>query len=257
MKRRLVLAVVALLAFGGVKLPFERTLAAEHHAAFFRGAKLDLGLREQIGQMGLLAALSGFRSLVADALYLHAHAAWERTEWGRMKLDFDAVTALQPRCLLFWEQASWHMAFNASVAARENPKQPREALRIKAQREYFKIGEQYLLAGIQNNPDRPVLYDRLGFLYREKFIDHCKSAAAYAACAKLPKAPQYAHRFAAYELAQCPGHEREAYELLLSLYKKGEDERLPTLVKWLGILQEKLNVPPEQKVDTSPPSAKP
>jgi hypothetical protein len=248
MRRRLILVLLSLLAFGAVKVPLEERLAAEHRKGFFHGAKLDLSLREQIGQMGFLAALSGFRSLVADALYLHAHVAWERTEWGTMKLDFDAVTALQPRCLLFWDQAAWHMAYNASIAARENPKQPREALRIKAQREYWHLGEEYLLRGIANNPDRPMLYDRLGFLYREKFQDHCKSAAAYADCAKLPTAPQYAHRFAAYELAQCPGHEREAYELLRSLYDKGEKERLPTLLKWLGYLQEKLNVPPERKV---------
>jgi hypothetical protein len=253
MKRRLVIVVIALLAFGAAKLPFEEALEAQHRAAFFRGARLDLSLREQIGQMGFIAALSGFRSLVADALYIHAHAAWERTEWGRMKLDFDAVTALQPRCLLFWDQASWHMAFNASIAAYQNPKQPREALRLKAQREYWKLGEEYLLRGIANNPDKPLLYDRLGFLYREKFQDHCKAAEAYRQCALLPRAPQYAHRFYAYELAQCPGHEREAYDLLLKLYKQGEDERLPTLLRWLGTLQEKLNVPADQKVDTSPP----
>lgn len=253
MRRRLVIVFFALLIFGALKLRFEEALEARQRAAFFHGAKLNLSLSEQIGQMGFLAALSGFRALVADALYIRAHAAWERTEWGRMKLDFDAVTALQPRCLLFWDQAAWHMAFNASVAAYDNPKQPREALRLKAQREYWKLGEDYLLRGIANNPDRPLLYDRLGFLYREKFKDHCKAAEAYRQCAAQPKAPQYAERFHAYELAQCPGHEREAYELLLSLYQRGEDERLPTLLRWLGHLQEKLNVPAEKKVDTSPP----
>lgn len=254
MIRRFALLFAGLLAFGAIKVPCEQHLEAVHRAAFFHGAKLDLGLREQIGQMGFLAALSGFRSLVADALYLHAHTAWERTEWGRMKLDFDAVTALQPRCLLFWDQAAWHMAYNASVAARDNPKQPREALRIKAQREYWKLGEEYLLAGIANNPDRPMLYDRLGFFYREKLKDHCKAAEAYAQCAKLPKAPQYAHRFAAYELAQCPGHEREAYELLRSLYLRGEDEHLPTLLRWLDHLQQKLDIPLSERVYTPPRS---
>jgi hypothetical protein len=144
------------------------------------------------------------------------------------------------------------MAFNASVAAYNDKKQPREALRIKAQREYWKLGEDYLIRGIANNPDVPTLYDRLGFLYREKFHDHAKSAEIYARCAQVPGAPSYAKRFAAYELAQCPGHEREAYEKLLALYKRGEQEHLPTLLKWLGILQEKLNVPADQKVDTSP-----
>jgi hypothetical protein len=254
MKRRVVIAVLALLIFGVVRMPFEARLEKEHKAAYFHGAKLDLSLREKIGQMGFLAALSGFRALVADFLWIHAHVLWERTEWGAMKVDLDAVTSLQPRCILFWDQASWHMAFNASVAAYEDKKQPREALRIKAQREYWKLGEDYLIRGIANNPDVPTLYDHLGFLYREKFKDHCKSAELYAQCARIPDAPVYAHRFALYELAQCPGHEQEAYEGLLQLYQKGENERLPTLLKWLGNLQEKLNVPADQKVYIPPAS---
>jgi hypothetical protein len=253
MRRRLVIVLIALLCFGALRLHYEQDLAARQRAAFFHGAKLTLSLSEQLGQMGFIAALSGFRALVADALYIRAHSAWERTEWGRMKLDFDAVTALQPRAELFWDQAAWHMAFNASIAAYDNPKQPREALRLKAQREYWKLGEDYLLRGIANNPEKPLLYDRLGFLYREKFRDHCKAAEAYRQLAKKPKAPQYAERFHAYELAQCPGHEREAYELLLNLYKRGKDEHLPTLLRHLGELQEKLNIPADQKVDTSPP----
>ena len=59
--------------------------------------------------MGFLAALSGFRALVADGLWIHAHAVWERTDWAAMKFDFDAVTTLQPGCVLFWDMAAWHM----------------------------------------------------------------------------------------------------------------------------------------------------
>lgn len=252
MNRSKILALIMLAAFGAARMPFENDLEAERKAAYFHGAKFDLGLYERIGQMAFVAALSGFRAPIADGLYLNAHALWARTEWGRMKLNFDGAVALQPRCILFWDQAAWHMAFNASIAALDDPKQPREALRIKAQREYWKVGEDYLVRGIANNPDSPVLYHRLGFLYREKFKDHCKSAEIYARCAEVPGAPVYARRFAAYELAQCPGHEREAYEQLLALYKEGEDEHLPTLLKWLGVLQEKLNVPAEQKVVIPP-----
>ena len=68
--------------FGAAKMPFEARLDAGARAAYFHGAKLNLGLREQIGQIGFLAALSGFRSLVADFLWIQAHIAWERTEWG-------------------------------------------------------------------------------------------------------------------------------------------------------------------------------
>jgi len=111
--------------------------------------------------------------------------------------------------------------------------------------------------GIANNPDVATLYDRLGMLYRDKFQDHCKAAEVLKEGAKIHNAPVYMHRFAAYELAQCPGHEREAYDLLLSYYKIGEQERLPTLMKWLGILQEKLNVPADQKIYIPPAASHP
>jgi hypothetical protein len=254
MRKRFIIALVMLLAFGAIRLPFERQLEAEGRKSFFHGAKFDLALRQRLGQGAFVAALAGFRAIVAEAIFLHAHVIWQDVQWGSMKVDFDAVTALQPRCILFWETAEWHMAYNASVAAMQDPNQPREALRLKAQREYWKIGEDYLLRGIANNPDVATLYDRLGMLYRDKFQDHCKASAILAEGSKLPRAPVYMHRFAAYELAQCPGHEREAYDLLLSYYKLGEQERLPTLLKWLGILQEKLNVPADQKIYIPPAS---
>ena len=249
MNRRVAIALVALLGFGAVRLPVELKLEREQRAARFHGVALNLDLREKIGQMGFLAALSGFRSLVADALWIHASAVWERTEWGAMKIDFDAVTTLQPRCAMFWDMAAWHMYANASIAAYENRQQPREALRLKAQREYWKLGEDYLLRGIANNPDNATLFISLGTLYKDRFQDHDKAAAAYARGAAVPGAPVYVHRFAVYELARSPGHEQEAYEKLLALYHKGENERLPTLLRLLGELQEKLHVPAAQKID--------
>ncbi len=250
MRHLIVLLILTIFGFG--KLRFEQALTNEHRAAYFHGARLNLGLRQQIGQLGFLAALSGFRSLVADGLWIRAHIAWEDTQWGRMALLLNNVTALQPRSLLFWETSAWHMAWNASVAAREDRRQPREALRIKAQREYFKLGEDFLLRGIENNPDRYLLYDRLGLLYREKFRDPCKSFVQYDKAARFPNAPEYEKRFAAYALAECPGREREAYERLKTLYAMGEQERLPTLLKKLSELQEKLNVPAAERVYSLP-----
>jgi hypothetical protein len=72
-----------------------------------------------------------------------------------MLLLFRHITALQPRVLLFWDTAAWHMAWNASVAAMNDRNQPRLALRVKAQREYFALGKDFLERGIENNPDVP------------------------------------------------------------------------------------------------------
>ena len=99
-------ALVLILLFGLIKLPFEHKLTEQHRAAFFNGSEFSLGLRQQIGQLAFVAALSGFRSLVADFLWIQAHSAWERTEWGRMALIFNNVTTLKTRALLFWDMAA-------------------------------------------------------------------------------------------------------------------------------------------------------
>jgi len=244
-----ILGVVAILvALGALKLPIERDLAALHRHEHFRGVEFNLDLREKLGQLGFISALSGFRAIVADALFIQAHVAWERTEWGRILLLFRHITTLQPRVLLFWDTAAWHMAWNASVAAMNDRTQPRLALRVRAQREYFALGKDFLERGIQNNPDRPQLYEALARLYKEKYKDHERASEFYAKAAALPDAATFDRRFSAYELSYCEGREWEAYERLRGLYNEGEQERLPTLITRLRFLEDKLKIPQDQRI---------
>jgi hypothetical protein len=236
-----------LLAFGVMKLPAEHALSFQHRQLQFIDV-VNLGLREKIGQLGFVAALSGFRAMLADFLFIQAHTAWERTEWGRVLFLFRQVTTLQPHVPLFWDMAAWHMAWNASAAAMNDPSQPRLALRVKAQREYFALGKDFLERGVRNNPDKPQLYEALARLYRDKYNDHAGASEYFAKASALPGAASYDKRFSAYELSYCEGREREAYERLHGLYNTGKKERLPTLVKRLKFLEEKLNVPPEQRI---------
>ncbi len=245
------LIILFVLAFGALRVPIESSLSAEHRSAYFHETKLGLDFREQIGQLGFLAALSGFRSLVADVLFIQAHVAWEETQWGRVLLLFREATTLQPRSILFWDMAAWHMAWNASVAALHDPTQPNELLRRKAEQEYFQLGKDFLERGIKNNPDRPQLYEALARLYRDKLENHAAAAQYYALAARLPGAPEYDKRFAAYELSYASGHEHEAYAALLQLYRRGEHERLPTLLKRLKYLEERLDIPLDQRIPSS------
>ena len=245
---RTVVVLAALIGLGALRLPIERNLVVLHRQEHFHGVEFNLDLREQLGQLGFVAALSGFRAIVADALFIQAYSAWENTEWGRMLLLFRHITTLQPRVLLFWDTAAWHMAWNASVAAMNDRNQPRLALRVKAQREYFALGKDFLERGIKNNPDRPDLYEALARLYKEKYKDHERASEYYAKAAAVLGAAPWDKRFSAYELSYCEEREREAYERLRSLYNEGEKERLPTLIKRLEFLEEKLGIPQEQRI---------
>ena len=250
---RLLLVLVTLIVLGAIKLPVERDLAVIHRQEHFRGVEFNLDLREKLGQLGFIAALSGFRAIVADGLFIQAHVAWERTEWSRVLLLFRHVTTLQPRSILFWDMAAWHMAWNASVAAMNDRAQPRLALRVKAQRQYFALGKDFLERGIKNNPDRPQLYETLARLYKEKYKDHERASEFFAKAAALPGTPRYEKRFSAYELSYCEGREREAYERLRNIYDEGEKERLPTMITRLKFLENKLGIPQDQRIPNRAP----
>jgi hypothetical protein len=238
-----VTVLALLLLFGAVRLPVETSLEETRVTAGLRTASLDIGLRERIGQLSYAAALSGFRSLVAAFLWIEAHTAWEQTAWGRMAGIFESVTGLQPRSLVYWDLASWHMAWNASVAARENPAEPSEFLRLRAEREYQRLGRDFLERGISNNPDRYILHERLGIMLRDKFGDHCGAADAFARAAALEGVPPYVKRLAAYELASCPGREQEAYDQLRAIYLLGEQEHLPRVITLINELEASLDIP--------------
>ena len=140
------------------------------------------------------------------------------------------------------------MAWNASVAAMNDQKQSRLALRVKAQREYFALGKDFLERGIENNPDRPQLCEALARLYKEKYKDHKQASEFYAKAAGLPGAATYDRRFSAYELSYCEGQEREAYQRLRRLYDEGKQEQLPTLIARLKFLEGKLEIPQDQRI---------
>jgi predicted Zn-dependent protease len=112
----------------------------------------------------------------------------------------------------------------------------------------LQLGKDFLERGIKNNPERPELYEALARLYRDKYDDHAHASEFFAKAAALPGARSYAKRFAAYELALCPGREHEAYVQLRALYDRGEQERLPTLLRRLKELEIQLDIPPGQRV---------
>lgn len=246
--RRAAIAIVLLLLFGAARLPCEIHLQKLQQQEGFNSASLNLPLRQQLGQMSFVAALSGFRSLVAAVLYIEAYEAWEKLEWGRMAGLLQTVTTLQPKSVLYWDMAGWHMAWNASRAALENKAQSSEILREREERKYFALGKKFYEDGLRNNPDSSELWARYGDLLRQKYEDHEAAAKAYDASASKPDARPFLRRMAAYELAKVPGKEREAYDRVKALYDEGPKERTPGLVHTLEQLEEKLGIPADQRI---------
>jgi hypothetical protein len=56
------------------------------------------------------------------------------------------------------------------------------------------------------------------------------------------------HTLAAYELAECPGREREAYDKLRAIYLLGEEERLPRVITLINELEAELDIPVAERL---------
>ena len=237
-----VLALIfILLAFVPLKLKMEA--ACDRIAP----GSLSIGLREQIGQSAFIAVLGGFRSVIADLLFIDAYSAWERTDWTYLLLRLRQATELQPRAILFWEMAGWHMAWNAGTAALEDDsKSP--AARRRLQHDYLELGKDFLVRGIAHNPEKPQLYEALARLYRDKFHDHAGAAENFEKASHLPDHASYDERFSAYELSYCEGREREAYDRLRTLYQRGEKQRLPRLINQLRAMEARLKIPANERI---------
>jgi len=242
-------AGILLILFGALRLPVEDLLEEEWRERRLLPERLELGMREGLGQMSFVGALGGFRSLVASMLSLEAYTAWENVDWGKLESTYDLITALQPGVVAYWEEYGWHLAYNAHSYYLYD-EEVRLALREYLAATYLEKGKAVLRDGIRHNPGEVVLYVRLGMVLRTKGKDHCAAAEVFGQAARLEDAPEYVRRFVAYELFECPGREREAYDQLAALYREGPQHRKPTLLTKLAALEEQLDIPVAQRLLT-------
>lgn len=241
-------AAVALLAVAGVaKLPLEERFSEELRAKGLLQSPVGTDLRESLGQMGFAASLGGLRSLVASITYLQAYSAFEDTDWGKVDSLMTVTTRLQPREASYWDEASWHQAYNAASSYMRNEKL-RAALRSKLYRDHVERGVEILQEGLRFLPDHPKLLAKLGTIYADRQQEHRKAAEAFLS-AYRNGANGFYERRAAYELAKLNERDtdRRAYDILRRHYDQGMRMKGTTIMTVLPLLEERLNIPPEQR----------
>jgi len=211
------LAVLAILGWGIFKLPWEIRMTREQRQATvgFSGPTA-VAVREKLGQGLALAALGGFRGLAANALMLQAHGAWQEQQWVRVRSALEMATVLQPRVALFWDLASWHLAWNAAVAAERYSGEPSETRRRIEARKWVEAGRDLLERGTRAVPEKALLFQRLGDLYWQRLEDYQAAAACYREALTKGDAPAYLERFVGYALEKA-GDKRGALEYFREL----------------------------------------
>lgn len=274
------LAILGFLALGVLKLPLEQRVMTTLRAEDVLTPPVDLGLRENLGQMSFAASLGGLRSLIASVTYLQAFAAWEDVDWGKVDSLMSVTTRLQPKFDVYWDDAASYMGLDAASYYRYNESRP-TLYRNQLYRQHVQRGIDILEQGLRVLPGSHRLYERLGMFYAERIEppDHLRAGQAWLAAYRNGALDVYERR-AAYEWAQIdsdPRALRASYRILMRWYEKQYrtdslrnlifgriDLRtgairapvpLPSVVTTIKTLEHKLNMPPWQRIPDKIPAS--
>lgn len=237
--------IILMFALGAAKIPLEDALSRSLREQHLQMPPPDLNWQENFGQM-IVSTLGGLRNLVASITYLEAYVAFENLEWGTVDSLMTLTTRLQPDEPTYWEDASWHMAYNAAANYLRN-NELRSAIRNKLFRDHVQRGITILEEGLRYLPDNPQLLMRLGDIYRDRKPDPRLAAEAYLN-AYAHGAKSFYERMGAYELVKLSDRAswEKAYAILKRYYDNGA--RYASIMRDLPVLEAKLGVPAEKRI---------
>ena len=239
---RIVLVVILMGAFGFLREPFEEKARDELVEAEMIIPPPGITAMESLSQSVLMGMLGGLRGLIAFGFELRAFGNFSDKDWEALRENYLVITMLEPGNEEHWIAATWHLGINATANMEVEEALPKFE-RERRFREYAFQAIEFAERGAEQNPDSWRILTQLAEVYREKLKDNCAAAEVYGRAMDIEGAPSFTRRFHGYFLARCPGNEEDAYKYLTSLYHEGEEQRLPTLIKEIKNLEEKLKKP--------------
>ncbi|MFI3243294.1 MAG: hypothetical protein R3Y56_03455 [Akkermansia sp.] len=243
------ITVSACAVFGMLMMPINQQVKLQLKSeGLIPEQQVALG-RDALSQQLALFAMGGLRSLAAQILSLDATAAWIKQDWPTIERRYEQITTLCPQRINYWVNASFEMATNAAAYKSYEDSQQSEIEQSQTRRRYFLRGEQFLQDGIRNNPSSVLLHAKLGDLHSNlyRYPRFLQAANAYQKAVELGAPPIY-ERLQFYSLCRVHGQEQKAWELGRALFDKYPQQRVPSLRCLLFMLQNRLQVPDEQKL---------
>jgi len=253
---RWLLVLAGLACFGLARGPFEERARAQLVEAHLLLPPLTEDAVQHLNQSALMGSLGGLRSLVSTYLSLKAFDHFSYKEWEDLRRTYRIVTSLEPRDENHWRDVVWHLGINATANMEIDESLPLFERRRRFD-DYALSAVAFAEEGLVQNPESSLIRQQLAEVYREKLRDNCAAARVYGEMIGLPGTLGFIRRFHGYFMARCPGQEEEAYHYLFELYHEGEHQRLPTLIKELKILEEKLGIPYPQRIPDRDPDLRP
>ncbi|HUK83091.1 MAG TPA: hypothetical protein VLZ12_10730 [Verrucomicrobiae bacterium] len=269
MRAKLIAALLVIVP-SWLMLPLQSSIHAESVRLKYGGAHVTRQMRDAIGQGMAIALLAGFRGVVADFLWIQSHDYWEKKQWLQQYRDMEVVTTLQPQSILFWDEGSWHMAWNIGYAVSVDTNNVTAAQGIKRERAWHERAREFLARGLENIPNRYELYFKMGWLYLHKLVydcgddlackkaRYCEAAEYLRKAASYHDAPSFVGRTYARALEDC-GDIGAAYQQWVDMWKQGPPMNQPSsiLEREIRRLEDQFNMPDNERVFPKRPAKAP
>ena len=173
-----------------------------------------------LGQGLVVGVLGGFRSILADLLWIRTNTIWERKDRAKLDPMIRLVTTLDPRPEFFWINGSRMIAYDVpNWRIREEggyqavPEVRQQAIDMEQSEQAFELLDQAL----EFHPDRAKLYLEKGQIYLNRLKDDANAAMWFLRASEQDDAPYYAARIYG-QLLRNQGLDEEAYLFLTDLY---------------------------------------
>jgi len=173
-----------------------------------------------LGQGITIGLLGGFRSLIADGLWLQTNHKWEKSDLPATQTLIKMVTVVDPRPTYFWINGSRMIAYDMPmwrIEAFGRFEDVPLSIRDRIIREHSLLAVEYLERALLHHPQSSILHFEIATLYQRKLKDMQKALEYYRLAALQIDAPFYMGRLYG-EMLRQSGQPEKAYKWLIALH---------------------------------------
>lgn len=194
----------------------------------------------------VLALLGGFRTVLANLLWLEIYHAWEQRDRLRLERLIPSVMHLSPDNEYFWVHAAGMLAYDVPhwrVEVAGGPLAVNAAVQNRLHRVQAEAALSLLESGLQLQPTSLKLHLEAAHICVNKLKDSERAARWYYKASQLPDAPDYVGRMYADQLVQL-GRLGEALDFLDDLAQRllqsDPHQQLSLVMRRIKMIQEQL-----------------
>ncbi|MGE9294458.1 MAG: tetratricopeptide repeat protein [Puniceicoccales bacterium] len=258
LQRVLTLAVcVCVLVIAGLALsPLQRKAWGD-----VRSLQPELNLKGVEGALGqglVVGLLGGFRTIIADMVFIRANVYWEKKDRAKTEALINLTTSIDPRPMFFWVNGARIMAYDIPIwRIREAggldtvPK----SIQTQIYQEQAQRGLDLMDKAAEYFPGNHKIPLEKAQIYNNKLNDKEKAAEYFLKAYETEGGPYFAARIHA-ELLRQLDRKEEAYNFYRKLYAELPDDdpmaNKPVILERIRELEKELDTPALQRLPAQP-----